>query len=133
VSENVDLVRSIYADWERGDWSHVERADPEIEYVLADGPERGSWKGVAAMTKTWSSRLSAFDDFRVNVSEYRELDEERVLVFVRQYGRGKSSGLDVDGMGGRAAALLHVRNGRVTRLVLYAVSDRALADLGLKE
>ena len=133
MSENLDLVRSIYADWERGDWSHVEWADPEIEYVLADGPEPGSWKGVAAMEETWSSRLSAFDDFRVTVSQYRELDEDRILVFVRQYGRGKSSGLDIDDMGGRAAAVLHVRNGRVTRLVLYAGSDRALADLGLEE
>ena len=132
MSENLDLVRSIYAEWERGDWSNVEWADPEIEYVLADGPEPGRWKGVAAMAETWSSRLGAFDDFRVAVSEYRELDQERILVFVRQYGRGKSSGIDIDDMG-QAAALVHVRNGRVTRLVLYAHSDRALADLGPKE
>jgi len=133
VSQNLNLVRSIYANWERGDWSHVEWADPEIEYVLADGPEPGSCKGVTAMTETWASRLSAFDDFRVTVSECRELDEERILVFARQYGRGKSSGLDIDDMGGQAAALVHVYNARVTRLVVYRDSDRALADLGLRE
>jgi ketosteroid isomerase-like protein len=37
-SANVEVVRSIYADWERGDYGSVEWAHPEIEYVIADGP-----------------------------------------------------------------------------------------------
>src|SRR5450755_1920365 len=43
VSANLDLVRSIFADWERGDYRSGEWAHPEIEVVFADGPSPGRW------------------------------------------------------------------------------------------
>jgi ketosteroid isomerase-like protein len=133
MSENLDLVRSIFADWERGDFSAVEWADPEIKFVIGDGPLPGTWKGTDGMAEGFREWLSAWEDVRIKSDEYRKLDNERVLVLVCSSGRGKASGLDLAQMGGRGAAVFHVRDGKMTRLVLYADCDRAFADLGLAE
>jgi ketosteroid isomerase-like protein len=59
-------------------------------------------------------------------------DDERVLVLFHYSGRGKTSGLEVGKMrSSKAATLFHVRGGKVTRLVNYFDSERALANLGL--
>jgi ketosteroid isomerase-like protein len=131
MSANLDLVRSICEPWEFGDFSSAEWADPEIEWVMVDGPSPGRWTGVAGMVEGWREFLSAWEEYRVEVSECRELDDERVLVLDRFSARGKGSGLEVGHIRTQAANLFHVRDGKVTKLVLYWDRDRALADLGL--
>jgi ketosteroid isomerase-like protein len=128
---NLDLVRSIFAAWERGDFSSAEWAHAEIEYVFADGPLPGSWSGLAGMAEGERHVLSGWEELRVKADEYRELDDERVLVLTRGGGRGKSSGLDLGQLRARGAHVFHIRNGKVTRLVIYWDRDRTLADLGL--
>jgi hypothetical protein len=59
MSSNLELVRSILADWERGDWSSVEWASPEIEFRFADGPTPGRWTGVAGMREGFVDFLCA--------------------------------------------------------------------------
>ena len=132
ASANIDLVKSIYADWERGDFSSAEWAHPEIEYVHADGPAPGSWTGLAGMAEAWHDFLSAWEGYRVEADEFRELDDECVLVLDRhRIGRGKTSGVDLEVMGPKGANLFRVRAGKVTRLVLYFDREDGLAELGL--
>ena len=45
MAARVPLVRSIVAPWEQGDFSAFRWADPEIEYVLVDGPSSGTLGG----------------------------------------------------------------------------------------
>ena len=132
-SGNLDLVRSIYAAWERGDFSRTSWADPTIEYVFIDGPEPGTWTGMVAMEKAWRAWLSAWEGVRIDAEEARELDGERILVLSSYSGRGKRSGLEVGQMRAEGAMLFHVRDGKVTRFVGYWDRERALADLGLEK
>ena len=85
------------------------------------------------MAARWRDFVTDWGDFRAEAEEYRELDDERVLVFHRFSGRGKTSGVEVGPTGSKGACLFHVCNGKVTKLLLYSNRDRALADLGLKE
>jgi ketosteroid isomerase-like protein len=133
ASANLDLVRSIYAAWERGDFSSAEWAHPEIEFERADGTEQLHWSGLAGMAEGWRDWLSSWENFRAEVEEYRELDDERVLVLNRFGGRGKTSGLEVAQTGTKGASLFHIREGKVIRLVAYADRELALADLGLRQ
>jgi ketosteroid isomerase-like protein len=134
MSENLDLVRSIYADWEQGDFSRADWADPEIEFdVFGSVPDRRA-TGLAEMAAGFREFLSAWVEYRVEADEFRELDDERVLVLIHATsGHGKTSGADLRRVRTAGATLHHIRDGKVTRLVIYPYADRALADLGLEE
>jgi hypothetical protein len=91
MSPNLDLVRSIFADWERGDYSRAEWAHTEIELVIADGPSPGTWTGRAGMVEGWSGFLTAWEGHRSHADSYRELGNDRILVLARGTGRAKRS------------------------------------------
>jgi ketosteroid isomerase-like protein len=131
ASANMELVRSIYADWQRGDYSAAEWAHPDIEYEVVGGPDAGRWTGLAGMAASHREVLGAFAEFRIKADEYKQLDDERVLVFDHSSGRGRTSGIQTGQIRTDAANLFHIRGGKVFRLVLYFDRERAMADLGL--
>jgi ketosteroid isomerase-like protein len=133
ASSNLDLVRSIYADWERGDFSRADWADPEIEYVIADGPSPSSRRGIAAMGAAWRDVLSPWRDYRAVGEVYRELADGRMLTLTAFSARGRTSNIEVRQVLARGASVMQIYDGKVTKLVVYFNRDRALADLGLEE
>src|SRR5437763_22984 len=92
MSENLDLVRSTYAAWERGDFGSAEWADPEIELVHVDGPAPGRWTGLTGTAEGLRGFLGAWEGARSEAEGYRELDGERVLVLFRASGRASGAG-----------------------------------------
>jgi len=131
ASANVELVRSIGAAWERGDFRHsAQWAHPEIEFVFADGPTPGSWKGLASMEQFFRDFVGAWERHRLLPEEYRELDGDRVLALGHAVGQGKRSELDLAQVRTAGATLVHIREGKVTRLVVYSRWVRAGTNRG---
>jgi ketosteroid isomerase-like protein len=133
MSENLELVRSIYADWQRGDFGRPDWVDPEIEYVWIGGPAPGAWTGVTEMIDSFRYWLGAWQKWRVHGDELRELDGDRVLAFVHASGRGKTSGIDLSSESMSFVQVFHISDHKVTRLLNYFDRAGALADLGIEE
>jgi hypothetical protein len=110
----------------KAEWAH-----PEIEFVIADGPEPGSSVGPGEVSEILRGYLTALEDFRMLADEYRELGAEQVLVLFRRSGRGQHSGVEVWQFGTKGAWVFHIRCGRITKVVGYFDWERAFADLGL--
>jgi hypothetical protein len=133
MSENLGLVRSIYADWGRGDYSRTDSAAPEIEYEFMDGPSPGVAKGIGEMARMWADVLHTFDDLRIEVTEFREIDHERVLVLTESSGTAKRSHMSVPDEWTRGADVFRVSDGKVVGVRVWFGREHALADLGLEE
>jgi ketosteroid isomerase-like protein len=132
-SANLDLVRSIFAYWERGAFSSMEWADPDIDFVFADGPEPGSHVGHAAVQELFGRWLNSFADFRLLTERVIEVDKQRVLALTHVGGQGKTSGLNLALAGSAFAHLFELRGSKVATLVVYFDRDRALTDIGIEE
>jgi ketosteroid isomerase-like protein len=99
--------------------------------VYVGGSDPGTFRGLTEVGKTARERLNAFADVSVKAERYRELDNDRVLVFFSMSGRGELSGLDLGDLHRQYANVFHLRDGSVTRIVFYWDRETALAELGL--
>jgi ketosteroid isomerase-like protein len=131
LSTNLNLVRSIYAAWECGDFSSTDWAHAEIEFVITEGAEAGRWRGLGAVAGAFRDYLGTWEGFRAEAEEYHRLGDERVLVLDRFSGRDKASGVELGEMSANGATLFELASGRVIKIVTYLDRKRALADVGL--
>jgi ketosteroid isomerase-like protein len=127
AGDRLELVRRLYDDWSRGDFSRADAYDADVEFELVDWPEAASVRGVDAMRRTWFASLGAWDDFRVEAVEYREAGPH-VVVMNRIQGRGKGSAAEVSA---DTASVWTIEGGKVTRLALFWDPAKALEAAGL--
>ena len=128
--ENVDLVRTAYATSYGGeDWcawvDEFLAADCEIEDRTLPDVAVGL-RGPAAARAEAAHMLDAFEDVDYAVEEMRDLDD-RVLARVRASGRGRGSGLRIDGTLGH---LWTLHAGKVVRFDVYGTWQEALDAVG---
>jgi ketosteroid isomerase-like protein len=131
ASANLELVRSIYSDWERGDFSSAAWAHPEIEWTWIGGPSPRAVHGLPGLAEGTREWLMVWNDARMLAEHYIEIDQDRIAALVHFAGHGKASGLDLAQTGGRSLHLWQLRAGKVTELRFYWDRDQGLTELGL--
>jgi ketosteroid isomerase-like protein len=127
--KNVEIVRSILADWARGDFSSVDWADPEIEYIQP--LEKVGTRGVDALDRRWRDFLGAWKYFATKPERFIDVGDDRVLVLVSFEAHGRASDAPTTGFSG--GQLFTLREGKVVRLALYSTHAEALEAAGLSE
>ncbi len=127
--ENVEIVRSVYAAWLRGDIA-LDMLDPEISMVeSATLPGAASAHGIDAVERYIRSFAKHWDEIRFEPQEYVDAGE-RVVVVARLVGRGKKSGVQVTRTW---AYLWTLRGQKVLRMVGYADRAEALKAADVEE
>jgi ketosteroid isomerase-like protein len=126
--ENVEIISRGYEAWNRGDHeAFFEIFDQEIEWQLPDGGlHTGTYSGHEDVRKLLESYLEAFDELHIEPQQFFE-DDDRVVVFARQIGRGRGSGVEVEIP---VAHLWTMRNGRAARIEFITDREKALEAVG---
>jgi uncharacterized protein len=124
--ENVARVLEGAEAFERGDVpAFLELLDPEVEiYSTPELANPGTFHGREGYLRWSSEWFDAWDDFRVEIESAEAVGERHVVAQVRQLGRGKGSGVEVEM---RAAYMWELRDGRAVRMQLHAGREEAVA------
>ena len=125
--ENVDLVRTIYAEWQDGFGGLL---DPEIEWVNPpEAIETGTRRGIEAFAAAANSVTDTFESSRVDFDKLIDAGE-KVVVLGTLRGRGRGSGAEVER---RQGYVWTIRDGRAVRFEWFPEQRQALAAAGLSE
>jgi ketosteroid isomerase-like protein len=143
--ENVEIVRAIqppsgtdltalYA-LDSGIADRIEAVaplfDPEFEFEVHGGVgERLRGRGLQALTEAWREWMQPFEIFRTEVEGFIDVDDDRVLVLIRDHTRPRGTDAQIESLG---CNLWTLRNGRITRIDFYPTRSLGLEAAGLRE
>jgi ketosteroid isomerase-like protein len=130
--ENVEIVRQTYECVERRNWDRMaDLLHPDVEqHGTVGGVEEGFVaRGISQVIQSFEKMGEAWDEQRIEPQKFIDAGDQ-VVVFQREYQRGKRSGVElvVD-----TAAILDLRDGRIVRIQGYMDPGTALEAVGLSE
>ena len=130
--ENVEIVRRIYAEWERGRMTagvELFAADIVFESFMPDANERVVANGPGEVESFMREFLGNWRDYRLIGDEFREIDGHKVFVAGRQTATGRQSGAMVEGP---MCSVWTLRDGKILGLVFEPDRTKALEAAGLQ-
>jgi ketosteroid isomerase-like protein len=130
--ENVEIVRRGYDAFNRGDLGAFFQAfDPNVELHLPEGGLNvGTRRGPQAIRQLVEGFFEVWDPMHFEPERFFDVDDQRVLVFVRVSATGRGSGAQVEI---RATHEFTIGDELVVRLKVYGNRSEALEAVGLSE
>lgn len=126
--ENVELVRRAL-NARRSEFAEL--LDPTVRLDLSERVFNPAvYEGYEGIMRWHAEVAEVWESYRSEPEEFIDGDEV-VVVFTRERGRAKGSGIEVDQH--PTALLCRLRRGRVSEIRLYHDRERALRDAGLAE
>ena len=128
MGEPVETVREMYDAFHGGDLTSAgAHFDPDVLIDVRGRADTGTGRGTAFLLETIASWTSAFEDWREEIEEIREVDG-RVYVAAVQRGRGKETGIEVTQ---RYGLVYDVEGGLIVRMTMFPRPEEAAAEVGL--
>jgi ketosteroid isomerase-like protein len=128
---NVEIVRGCIESFQRGDYATaMDALDPEIEYDLTHFPDGEVYRGHDGVGEAFRIWIGTWEDYRMELDELIDAGDSEVIALVRELGRGKASGIELERP---TAGVWTLRNGKVIRIRFYERRQAALEALGLAE
>ena len=129
-AENVEIVRLGYDEF-LATGELVERITaPEFVWDMSTfhgWPERQTYEGPKGTREFLTDWVGAWEDWRREVRELIDAGDD-VVAILHQSGRSKTTGLEVDM---DFAQVWTLKDGKQTRMRMYADPDDALREVGL--
>ena len=138
--ENVEAAKRGYtilnAAYESGDVNDLlplaeETWDPDIVLTTSGKrlPESGEWRGFQGILRFTEAQMDAFTQMWVEPLDFIDAGD-RLVVPVRVGGQARHSGIEIEFP---AVHVLTIRDGKATRLDIFASMEEALEAVGLSE
>ena len=127
--ENVEITRrgfTAFSDGNVAAW--LQNVDPEV-VLHVDQAGQGVYHGHEGLIKSFVDWTEDFDDFKIVPEEFLD-NGDYVVVRTRQTGRGKSSGVPMEGL---FWFVFQVREGKAVRIDVLGTEQEALKAAGLSE
>jgi ketosteroid isomerase-like protein len=129
--ESIELVESAFAAWNRKEVrAFAELTSEDVTWLEVSGRPEGDGAelhGRDRMRRSLESLFEAWESYHIDV-ERLEAVEGRVLALVREFAKGRASGIEVESHWGY---LVTVEDGRITRVEAYRDAEQALRVAGL--
>jgi ketosteroid isomerase-like protein len=131
--ENVEIVRRGFEHLRRtGDFREEDAYGPGFVWDMSTfrgWPEKQTYQGLEGAREFMRDWLEAWEDWQLDVESLHD-GGDKVVAIVRQHGRSKSTGLQVDMS---FAQVFTFADGLVTRMQMFAEPAEGLRAAGLPE